>query len=58
MTKKDYEMIAQAINNNSIGNFKSKLLIDKETLINELCYELNKDNNRFDKDRFVKACND
>ena len=58
MTRKDYEMIAKAINNNSIGNFKSKLLIDKETLINELCNELKKDNSRFNSSRFIDECYD
>ena len=52
MTKKDYIMIARVIKYNTYGN---KLITSN--LLNDLSIEFKKDNNRFDRDRFVKACN-
>ena len=46
MTKKDYELVADAIMN-SIG-------IDE--LVNELCLRFKRDNPAFKPDKFRKAC--
>ena len=56
MSKKDYEMIANAISNSTLQLMKTHIL--KSELVYKLCDELKKDNNRFDRDRFVKACSD
>ena len=53
MTRKDYIMIAQVINDNTYGN---KLITSN--LLNDLSIEFKKDNNLFDRDRFIDACND
>ena len=57
MTKKHYKAIAQVIKNSTII-FKSmnKQVINKNELINDLCDIFKQDNNRFDYDRFINAC--
>ena len=61
MTKKDYIKIADVINNslchqtNLQKTFNIKLL-NKDTLINDLCAEFKADNGLFSADRFVDAC--
>lgn len=61
MTKKDYKLIAGAINyaiytdtdkrkNNSEVNFRT------DWIINQISYELKRDNPRFDEKKFYSAC--
>ena len=54
MSKKYYIMLARLIKDNtwSINNNR----IYKNTLIQDLCYELKKDNSLFNKQRFIDAC--
>ena len=56
MTRKDYILLANAISNSTLQLMKTHIL--KSELVYKLCDELKKDNNRFDRDRFIKACND
>jgi len=59
MTRKDYRMIAKAIKDNKIySNNSTRKILKMDNLINDLCYELKKDNKLFNKDRFIEACND
>ena len=65
MTKKDYKAIAKAINNHrtgelndedevKVGIYRATMFVD--TFIEDLCNIFLKDNPRFDKARFVAAC--
>ena len=54
LSKKYYKMIAKVIKDNTENSHC--YYIDKEGLISALCYELKKDNNLFNKDTFVNAC--
>ena len=61
MTKKDYKQIASIIKDNGIvlaSNERGTTLtgIDKDNLVNDFVIMFKKDNERFDKDRFIKAC--
>ena len=57
MTKKDYELIASNIKYCTIRcNNNTRSIVNKQRLIRELCEDLKQDNNLFDKDKFVKAC--
>ena len=67
MTKKHYKAIAQVIKNNSQTMVDEKSFstqegdtltdwVNKDRLINDLCDMFKQDNNRFDYDRFVSAC--
>ena len=59
LSRKYYRMIAKAISNNKIySNNSTRKILKMDNLINDLCYELKKDNNLFNKDRFINACND
>ena len=53
LSRKHYKAIAQAIKDNSNKDFD---VVDKDRLINDLCDMFKQDNNRFDYDRFVSAC--
>ena len=55
MTRKDYIMIAEVISDSTLDLMDTHIL--KSTLIINLSKQLKKDNNRFDRDRFIKACN-
>ena len=57
MTKKDYIKIASIINDNTLSA-SGKMLpsINKVKLVSELCTMFKRDNNLFDKDRFINAC--
>ena len=57
MTRKHYIKIAQAIKDNSYKS-NSLQVVDKASLLNELCITFKKDNNLFDVNRFIDACND
>lgn len=52
MTKKDYIIIAEAIN----GSLLQNDLLDSFMLKNRLVKALKADNPRFDEQRFIKAC--
>ena len=54
MTKKHYKAIAQVIKDNTTLTNEVKLY--KLDLISDLCKYFKKDNNRFDCDRFISAC--
>ena len=56
MTKKDYILISQAIKDNTSLNGDTITKVNKSALILDLCHLLKKDNNLFDSDRFIKAC--
>jgi len=59
LSRKYYRMIAKVIKNNKIySNNSTRKIIKMDSLINDLCVELKQDNNLFNKDRFVDACND
>jgi len=51
LSRKYYKLIAQVIKNNSNGNH-----IFKSNLINDLSIEFKADNNLFNRDKFVNAC--
>ena len=58
LTRKHYRMIARVINHNKIySNNSTRKIIKMDSLINDLCVELKQDNNLFNKDKFVEACN-
>ena len=59
LSRKYYRMIAKCIKSNKIySNNSTRKIIKMDNLINDLCVELKQDNNLFNKDRFVDACND
>ena len=65
LTRKYYRMIAQVIKDNTIYNTKGcKALLNgdevlfKDNLLNDISIEFKKDNTLFNRDKFVKACND
>ena len=58
MTKKDYIMIASIIKDNSVSDDKLIRYIAKDPLIKDFVIMFKKDNKRFDKERFIKACFD
>lgn len=61
MTKKDYEMVADAICQTKANfprdcdeEFSPKAIF--EDLVGQLCREFKKDNMKFDSDKFRRAC--
>ena len=56
MTRKDYIFIAKIIKDSSTLDSYGDVIVHKEDLINDLCHMFKGDNNLFDKDRFIKAC--
>ena len=60
MTRKDFKAIARAIKNNSkivvFENNTNAHIIDKDTLINDLCVVFSAINPLFNKSKFVDAC--
>lgn len=58
MTKKDYIKIASIIKDNSVSDDKLIRYIAKDPLIKDFVIMFKKDNKRFDKERFIKACFD
>ena len=62
MTRKHYRAIAKAIKDNSFNindlHVKNVVIINKHSLINDLCIMLKNDNRLFNKDIFIDACND
>ena len=53
LSKKYYKMIARVISDNTYGN---RLITSN--FINDISIEFKKDNTLFNRDKFVKACND
>ena len=65
MTKKDYISIAKIVKDNTSNKMTINLegdyldtidMLDKDSIINDFVIMFKKDNNRFDKERFVNAC--
>ena len=52
MSRKHYVMIAEVINGMS-----GKILLSKRGLVNKLSQVFEADNERFDEETFIKACN-
>ena len=58
LSRKHYRVIAKAIKDNSIHHSKPyKSTINRDSLINDLCEEFKKDNDLFNKQTFIDACN-
>ena len=55
MTRKDYVMIAEVINR-STGSLTESAFIDFARMAEDLATELQNDNPRFDRARFLTAC--
>ena len=55
MTRKDYVMIAEVINRNATSSTESAF-IDFARMAEDLATELQNDNPRFDRARFLTAC--
>ena len=59
LSRKYYIMIARVISDSTIKQQGNNIIhIDKGLLLYDLCYQLEQDNNLFNKDRFIDACND
>ena len=65
MTKKDYISIAKIVKDNTSNKMTINLegdyldtidMLDKDTTIKDFVIMFKKDNNKFDKERFVNAC--
>ena len=57
MTKKDYIMIASIIKDNKLyTNNSTRRILKHDNLVNDFVVMFKKDNKRFDKERFIKAC--
>ena len=61
LSRKHYKAIASIIKDNSYSRCKrcedNIDVILKDDLINELCVEFKRDNNLFNKQTFIDACN-
>ena len=59
MTKKDYIKIAKIIKDNTRiqhSNLHRDEVLNKNSLIDDLCIMFKKDNSLFDRHRFIEAC--
>ena len=56
MSRKDYIRLARIIKDNTMQD--TQPILNKDSFVNILCDMLYEDNNLFDKDRFINACND
>ena len=58
MTRKDYIKIAKIIKDNTLMKpiRANQPLLFKKLLIDDLCIILKEDNNNFDRQRFIDAC--
>ena len=54
MHRKHYRKIASIIKDSKCENYNTR--INKYTLIEDLCIMFKEDNNNFDKQRFIEAC--
>ena len=53
MTKKDYEMVAKAIRERTVY---AGYYIMKDVLIAKMCFAFKDENDKFDSDKFWRAC--
>ena len=59
MTRKHYIKIAKIIKDNKLyTNNSTRKILKHDSLIDDLCDMMYKDNNLFDRHRFIDACND
>ena len=62
MTRKHYVKIAKIIKDNTLTiedvMRDTQPILNKDSFVNILCDMLYKDNNLFDRQRFIDACND
>ncbi len=62
MSKKDYELLAKFFNSERIkystrnDNLSKSFLFQIECMADSLARELKVENNRFDEEKFIKAC--
>ena len=56
MSRKDYVNIAKIIKDNTMQD--TQPILNKDSLIDDLCVEFKWDNVLFNSDKFVDACND
>ena len=61
MTKKDYELIASLLNNYTNNDIGGLMLTDEQittarAISKALARELERQNNRFNRDKFLTAC--
>ena len=57
MTRKDYIKIANIIKDNKLyTNNSTRKILKHDNLVNDFVIMFKKDNERFDKERFIKAC--
>ena len=57
MSRKDYIQLARIIKDNtSMSGYK--IVLNKDSFIDDLCDVLKQDNINFDRLRFIDACND
>ena len=54
MTRKDYIKIARIIKDNTMND--TQPILNKDSLIDDLCIVFKEDNNLFDRQRFIDAC--
>ena len=58
LSRKHYRLIAKAIKDNKIySNNSTRKILKMDSLINDLCEEFKKDNDLFNKQTFIDACN-
>ena len=57
MTRKDYIRIAKIVKDNKLyTNNSTRKILKHDSLVNDFVIMLKKDNNNFDKQRFIDAC--
>ena len=56
LSRKYYKVIARAIKENTMQD--TQPILNKDSLINDLCVEFKWDNVLFNSNKFVDACND
>jgi hypothetical protein len=56
MTRKDYEKIARMLANLSVVTVSNVALVHRQTLIDRMADIMAADNPRFNRDRFLTAC--
>ena len=57
MTRKDYIRIASIIRSNKLyTNSSTRKILKYDNLVEDFVIMLKKDNNNFDKERFIDAC--
>ena len=56
MSRKHYIQLARAIKDSTMQD--TQPILNKDSFVNILCDMLYSDNNNFDRQRFIDACND